>query len=480
MSTFSTLEIGKRALIAQKFGLDVTSNNISNVNTPGYSRRSALVSQTTPQQTSSGYVGTGAIVDNLRTFREEYFDKEIRRNLAIQSGYAKDTEILDKVESLLAEPSEQGIGEVFQDFLNSFEDIANNPQDLALRDTTIEKAKTLVDRLHTLADGLDESRNDIYQDIGLNVDKANSLLAKVGELNKSIAQTNAQTGTEAQTYIDERENALEELSQLVGVTATQEDDGQVNVYINGINMLTGSDYSKLKVDEQVNPATGERTAVLYRVDKNNENLTQLNPTNSEMASQLKGYNTLFDPSDSSGEFSAYTQLNNYVDAIVKNVNEIMVGGYGMDDTGTTAAGRTFFTPTTGSATASTIAINSEILTSSRNIPISSKAGTAGNNDIALKIARLSTDSTFIEKQNPTEYYSNFLGKIGNLSSEALTGKNTIDVVAEQLESQRQAVIGVDTDEEAVNLIKFQKAFEAASRVVNMTNEILATVINLGS
>ena len=61
----------------------------------------------------------------------------------------------------------------------------------------------------------------------------------------------------------------------------------------------------------------------------------------------------------------------------------------------------------------------------------------------------------------------------------LNGKNTIDVVAEQLESQRQAVIGVNTDEEAVNLIKFQKAFEAASRVVNMTNEILATIVNLG-
>ncbi len=480
MSTFSSLEIGKRALIAQKFGLDVTSNNIANVNTPGYSRRSALVSETSPQKTSSGYVGTGAIVDNIRTFREEYFDKEIRKNLALQSGYSTDQTILDKIESLLAEPTEEGIGEVFQEFLNSFEDLANDPQDEGLREVTVETAKTLVDRLHTTADSLDESRKDIYQDLGLNVDKVNSLLEQAAELNKNVANSNAQTGTSAQTYIDSRENILEELAQLTGLTVTQENDGQVNAYINGTNVLTGESYSKIQLKETVNAASGERTATLVKIELDGSNSLNLTPSSSEMASQLKGYNSLLDPQDSSSEYSVYSKLNEFTDAIVKNVNSITIAGYGLNDTGTTSPGRTFFEPATGSATATNISINSEILESGRNLPISSVAGQSGNNEIALQIARLSTNSNFINKQNPTEYYSNFLGKIGTLVSEAESGKKTIDVIAEQLESQRQSVIGVDTDEEAVNLIKFQKAFEAASRVVNMTNEILATIINLGS
>jgi flagellar hook-associated protein 1 len=480
MSTFSSLEIGKRALIAQKFGLDVTSNNIANVNTTGYSRRSTTISETTPQKTSSGYVGTGAIADNLRTFREEYFDKEIRKNLSLQSGYSTDQTIIDKAESILAEPTDSGIGEVFQDFVNSFEDIANNPQDLGLREVALEKAKTLVERLNTTADSLDETRKDVYQDLGLNVDKVNNLLQQAASLNKNVALSNAQTDTGSQTYVDDRENVLEELAKLTGATVTQESNGQVNAYINGVNVLTGENYSKIQLQETVNPVSGERTAVLSKTDLDGNNPITLAPTSSEMASQLKGYNSLLDPQDSSAEFSIYSKLNDFTDAIVKNVNAITVSGFGLDDTGTTSPGRTFFEPTTGSATASNISINSEILTSSRNIPISSAAGEAGNNDIALKIARLSTDSNFIEKQNPTEYYSNLLGKVGTLATEALNGKNTIDVVAEQLESQRQAVIGVDTDEEAVNLIKFQKAFEAASKVVNVTNELLSTIINLGS
>ena len=133
---------------------------------------------------------------------------------------------------------------MFQDFLNSFEDMGNNPQDLGLREITVEKAKTMVDRFHATADSLDETRKDVYQDLGLNVDKVNDLLQRTAELNKNIAVSKSQTGTQAQTYIDEREKNLEELSQLVGISVTQEDDGQINAYINGVNVITGPSYSK--------------------------------------------------------------------------------------------------------------------------------------------------------------------------------------------------------------------------------------------
>ena len=164
------------------------------------------------------------------------------------------------------------------------------------------------------------------------------------------------------------------------------------------------------------------TAILTKLDQSGNVAATLNPTNSEAMSQLKGYNSLLDPQDTSAEFSVYKKLNDFVDAIVKNVNAIAVSGYGLDDTGTTPSGRTFFNPTTGDANAGNISINSEILVSGRNIPISSVAGEAGNNQIAMKIARLANDSTFIDKQNPTEYYSNLLSKIGTLAAEAFERK----------------------------------------------------------
>jgi len=226
MSTFSTLEIGKRALIAQKFGLEVTSNNIANVNTAGYSRRSVAPSETAPRQTGAGYIGTGAIVDNLRTYREEFFDKEIRKTISLQAGYAADQTILERIEAVLAEPTEMGIGEAFQEFVNSFEDLAGNPQDLSLRENSLQKAKTLVDRMHKTAEQLDSSRNDVLKDISINVDKMNQLLVQSSELNKKISQTNAQTGQDAQTYVDQRELVLEDLAKLAGVSVTPDEKGQ--------------------------------------------------------------------------------------------------------------------------------------------------------------------------------------------------------------------------------------------------------------
>jgi Flagellar hook-associated protein len=85
----------------------------------------------------------------------------------------------------------------------------------------------------------------------------------------------------------------------------------------------------------------------------------------------------------------------------------------------------------------------------------------------------------LDGQNPSEFYANFLGKVSYATSEAINGLNTSKLIQSQLETQRESLIGVNLDEEAISLIKFQKAFEAASRVINTANEMLNTIINLG-
>ncbi|MFP4529249.1 MAG: flagellar basal body rod C-terminal domain-containing protein, partial [Candidatus Kapaibacterium sp.] len=106
-------------------------------------------------------------------------------------------------------------------------------------------------------------------------------------------------------------------------------------------------------------------------------------------------------------------------------------------------------------------------------------GEPGNSDVARQVAQLATNHKFLDSQTPQEFYSGYLGKIGSMGSEAKNGSNTTRLVTDQLSNQRESIIGVNLDEEAINLIKYQKAFEAASRVINVTNEILATIINLG-
>jgi|YNPMSStandDraft_1061717.scaffolds.fasta_scaffold00008_7 flagellar hook-associated protein 1 FlgK len=478
MSSFSALEIGKRALLAQRFGIEVTSNNIANVNTAGYSRRSAVLSESSPVYRNGQFMGTGAVAEKLRTFREEFFDRELRSTISRHATFENDEKVFQRIEAVLAEPSELNILNDVTSFLSSFEELAIKPEDMGLRDNILSRAQTLVDKLNRTASQLTEARNELATEISLNINQINSLIAEVAELNKNIANSKTISQTEAQTYVDQRQLKLEELSKLAGVSVTFEQDGSANVFLNGINLITGSNYNTLRRVDLNNFASGEISIAVEIYDKSKDLATRLNPQAGTLASNLKHFNETLDPNESQS-FSIFKQLDDFVDTLAQRINQLVVGGYGLKDTTSPPPGRLFFEPATGRITAATIKISNDIKNSPENLPFSKTPGTPGNAEIALAIGRIAQDSKFLNGQRPYEFYSAFIGKIGSLSREATTGKDTTRLVSEQLSNQRESVIGVNTDEEAVNLIRFQKAFEAASRIVNVTNDLLSTVINLG-
>ena len=126
-----------------------------------------------------------------------------------------------------------------------------------------------------------------------------------------------------------------------------------------------------------------------------------------------------------------------------------------------------------------IKISDDVWGKPRNIGLSDKPNEPGNNKIAIQIARLNEDVLFLNNNKPVEYYNNLIGRIGIRSREAENGFKTSQLVSEQLVNQRESIIGVNLDEEAVNIVKFQQAFEAASRSLNTANELITTIINLG-
>lgn len=480
MSTFSSLEIGKRGLLAQKFGLDVTSNNTNNVNTEGYSRRQAILTETDPNYVNGTFVGTGVVAEQLRTFRQEFFDAEIRNNTARNSYYSNDEETISKIESILAEPSDNGINELTTEFFNAFETVANNPDSVAQRENLLSVAQTLVERLNTVAQQFNDARQDIATNATQNVIDANTLIQEIASLNANIASSyTLNDSNAAQTFVDQRELKLEQLSKLVDLSVTQSNSGMVNVFINGINIVTGQTPSTIKLQESINSITGERTLQLAKTDSNNNTIGILNPQSGELASQLKHYNVTLDANDSTGGYSATKTLDEYVNGLVKQVNSLTNTGFGLDDTEEVSPGRNFFEPSVENATALNISISSDIA-NARDIPLSDALNESGNNNIARAISNLSSNSSFLNNSTPSEFFTAFLGKIGNMGSEASTGVTTTAIVNEQLSNQRESAIGVDIDEEAINLIKFQRAYEASSRIINTTNEMLITLINLGT
>lgn len=480
MSSFSALEASKRSILAQKFGFDVVNNNINNVNTPGYSRRSAVLAESSPMiKTYNGFLGTGSVANSLRTYREELFDRDVRNAVGREASYNAEQSIFQRLEALLAEPSENGIGEATNRLFASFEKASLNPQDLNLRTNILENAKTFVNTLQNTAGMLADARKDLYRDTQANIDKVNQLLAKVGDLNKKIGVSKAEVGIEAQSYVDERENALEELAKLIGANVVQDERGQVNVFIDGINVVTGPYHSKLSLQENVNNVTGEITLVINKTEPTGLANGTVTPISGTLSAQMKGYNVTFDPLDSSGEYSLYTKLNEFVNTVATKINGFTTAGYGLNDTGATPPGRNFFLPAVGAVTAQNIQLNPALSANPADLPLANVAGEPGNNQIARSIARLANDNSFLNSMTPSQSFASIMGKIGMMSSESLNGSQTMKLVVQQVQSRRESLIGVNIDEEAVNLIKYQKAFEASSRVVNTTNEMLQTLINLG-
>ncbi len=156
----------------------------------------------------------------------------------------------------------------------------------------------------------------------------------------------------------------------------------------------------------------------------------------------------------------------------------MSQGYGLTDTTAPPPARNFFTVGSPLSIANT-EINPSIVNDVRLLPISANPGDVGDSTIARQISGISTDTSFLQNQTPNEYLTNLIARIGNHGDEISSFYSTSKTANEQLLSQRESLIGVNLDEEAINLVKFQKAFEAASRVVSTTNDLLATLINLG-
>ncbi|MGQ9818537.1 MAG: flagellar hook-associated protein FlgK [Candidatus Kapaibacteriales bacterium] len=478
MGVSPSLEIAKRALIAQKLGLDTTSGNIANVNTPGYSRRVPNLTEGEPLPGSNGFVGNGVLVSKLRTFREEFFDRQIRRGYSNLVSLEMDNTLVQRLSAILGEPSENSLTGIITDFFNSFEDLTQHPEDVSLRQRTITIAQTLLARFKNVADSLSETRIQIKNDIVSNVQNVNQLIREIADLNYKIASNKSKIDGESQSYVDQRAQKLEELSKLLDINVTNGDFGTINVFVNGLNLVTGVDFMQLKVKETVHPITQEKTISIVKTDQQMRELATLNIQNGKLNSLLKNYNITLDPNDSSNQFSLAKDLENFFRSFVQKINSLTSQGYGLTDSGPNPPGRLFFV-STGNFVISDTNVNSELIVDPRKLPIASLPDESGNTEIAKQISDLRYDTTLFNGLTPNEALSNIISKVGNWGNSVSNLYSNSKLAVEQLVNQRDSIIGVNLDEEAINLVKFQKAFEAVSRLVSTTNDLLATIVNLG-
>ncbi len=449
----SILEIGRRSLSTSQYGLGVTSHNISNASTPGYSRQRLNVAPSASEKTSYGYLGTGINIQSIQRLRSGYIDQQIYTVNQNMGRAGQRENILRLTESFLQEPSESGLGATMSQFFASFQDLSLHPEESANRNAVVQKASLMVGTFRRITDSIDSLKKDVLKEAESKVDRINTLVSSIAGLDQTIMSASA-SGSSPNDIRDQRDLQVAELSKIADIRVMEGVNGSVNVSIAGNMILSGGNSSS--INASMNGA--EMELHLSGIPQ------KLNVTGGELGALMTLQNSTLN--------SYVAKLDEAASAIITNVNAIHQTGYGIGTPPPT--GLDFFTGTD----ARSIGVNSVISGNINNVATSGD-GSPGDNSIALQIANI--QNAQILNGNTIsigQFYNGFVSSLGTDIQSAATENSSTMLVMEQLTTQQNSVAGVSIDEEMTNLIKYQHGFDAAARVINTVNDMFKTIINM--
>jgi flagellar hook-associated protein 1 FlgK len=248
-------------LLAFQRALDVTSHNITNANTPGYSRQLPDFQTRQPQFLGGNWVGSGADVAAVNRAYDNFLSDQSR---SASSAYSQSNTYATqaaRVSNLFGD-STTGLSASMQKFVNSLQAVADSPNSIASRQTMLSQAQTLVDRLKSYDSSLRSLDSQVNSSIASEADTITSLARGIADLNKQIANGSAQANQAPNDLLDQRDRLIDELSTHVNVSVVKTDDNQVNVFIgNGQPLVVGNDPARVVSTSDPYDPTRKRLAV---------------------------------------------------------------------------------------------------------------------------------------------------------------------------------------------------------------------------
>ena len=471
-STFFGLEIGTRALQSNQTALNVVSNNTANIDTPGYSRQVVNLDETDPytlpdsSPSKPGQLGTGVTVASVTRVRDQFVDQRVWGANSQQGaiGTLKDT--LATVEGAYNEPSDSSIGQGLTDLFNSFSDLSANPQSGPVRTTVLNRAESLVTAFHTVSAALNQITPQLTSKIGVTIDSVNQIAGQIAALNKEIGQSVA-VGDTPNDLQDKRGQLIDQLSQYVDVQViaqkngdTNQPNGQLNINVGGFSLVQGDSANTLPKTI----ATDSNTPGLLTSDGTTLPLRGGQVYGLIQAGILvKGYQSDLD-----------TLAYNVVNA----TNQRHLYGYGLDGSTNNAF---FGALTAADGAASSISVDTGIQADPDKIaaataPTPPATFAPGNGDNARSLASLASTQV-IGSLSLDSYYNAKVAGVGADSRTFQQQSSNQDAIVSQLKNQQSSVSGVNLDEELTKMLQYQRAYQAAARVINMADSFLDKIIN---
>lgn len=474
MGVSNVFSIGVSAMYAQKTALEVTSENIANVNTPGYSKQTAILEPGMTTLMNGFPVGSGVQVASIRRIYDDFLQKQLVSANSASGNYNTQQTAMQSVQQLFNEFSTAGLGTDLTNFFNSWQDLADNPSGQAERQAVLSQGETLVSDFHRMNSSLNQVKSDANQSLqGLTSD-INDMLKQIASLNGDINQMELQGG-KANELRDSRDQLVRDLAGKVAVTYLNNSDGTLTITLpQGATLVDGNRAATFSL--QADPANSGFSKVM---------LTGPGSTTASDVTQI-----LTRSDGNQGELGATLQVrdslvNNFIaglDELASNlatqVNSLHSAGYDLNGT----TGVNFFVPPSGPATltpgySGLIDLN---ISSSNDIAAASTNRGTGDNGNALNIAGLANKSIAMSVGNSTfgGFYNSLVGKSGVAAQSAERGATQGSASIKQLEQMRDSGAGVSLDEELTNLMTYQKSYQGAAKLINVATDMLDTVLAL--
>lgn len=462
---YGMFNVARTALITQQKAIDVTANNIANVNTEGYTRQRVTLEQNEPVYYEGGTLGTGVQANRvIQRIYDRFINQQMAESESDLGRWEAQLETLEKAELMFDEMSGYGLNDALAEFWNSWQELSNSPDGYTERATLIADTQNLTDVFNSLSADLTQVQTDSDASITAAVEKINTLNSEIADLNLKIAEVEAGSLHSANDFRDQRDLKLQELSALIDVNSFEDADGYLTITTVDGNTLVDRTNSW-----ELTTHTVDGFEDVYWVSGTG---TEKNITEGISTGKIKGWIEARDTI-----ISGYLEdLDELAAGIISAVNGFHAAGTDLEGTTGTASGLDFFT----GADATDIEINTNIADNPNLIAAAATTeGIPGGSENAVAIAELQNDllmgggtATF------DDFYNSLASNVGNDVFQAEVNSDHQKTVNQQLTTYREEVSGVSLDEEMVDLIQFQSAYEAAAKLVTTVDEMLEKLINM--
>ncbi|WP_300682333.1 flagellar hook-associated protein FlgK [Nocardioides sp.] len=477
--TFSGLNTALSALRYQQVVMDVASNNVSNVKTEGYVRRQAVAAEVGNTGQSAMYAfydghGDGVKTQSVQRVYDALIDARVRRENAKLSYLTTTQTILSRVETAINEPGTSGINAAISDFNASLQDLTSNPGGQSARQTVVAKADALAAAIRTQSANITDEAADQRSHAGTAVQQINAAASQLADLNRSI-YTAENNGTDVGALYDQRDLVALSLAKLVGGQVTVASDGRYNVSVanaggtpSTVALVTGDKASTLTM---ATSATGDLS---YSIGG-----TALNTATGTLSGELGAVTDVVNDTLKTQKAA----LDTLAQTLVTQLNAANAAGkdkYG-DAGGDLLA---FGDPTdlAGSLkVADAVVADPGLIAASANVnaptppatgPLGTNANGGGPDEDGGNADKMSIATTI------TSDYAAMVTSFGVKVAAVNTQTKNQTTLTSQVTDEQQQLAGVNLDEETVNLVAAQHAYEAASKVIQTLDSILDTLINM--